>query len=125
MNKKGFTLVELLAVVVLIAIISALTFPNIKKLIDSNSEKEFTSYEKLMITYAKSFPLIRYQDKGYICLKELKMKKIMDSMNCSGFVVISNNNFVPHLLCYQNGEMKWKTKINNSDSWTMPSDCED
>ena len=32
-NKKGFTLVELMAVIIIISLIAILTFPNIRKLI--------------------------------------------------------------------------------------------
>ena len=45
MNKKGFTLVELIAVIVLIAIVSMLTFPALNNLRSNNNEKEFTRYD--------------------------------------------------------------------------------
>jgi len=126
MNKKGFTLVELLAVLVLIALVSMLTFPNLRNLMKNNNEKQFTTYEELMVSYAKSFPINRYVDSegnGHICLNTLKMKKINDKMECNGYVQISRNTFTPYLVCRQNGEQIWKSKVNEIDTWTLPDDC--
>ena len=126
MNKMGFTLVELLAVIVLIAIISMFTYPSIQKLIASNNEKQFTNYETLMVYYAKSLPLNKYLNasgSGQICLSTLKMKKINESITCNGFVKVTNNKFVPYLVCTQNGSQIWKSKVNNSTSWSVPGGC--
>lgn len=111
MNKKGFTLVELIAVLALLALITMIAFPSIKNLMKNNNEKEFTTYEELMIEYAKTFPIEKYKDKGYICLNELNMKKINDSMICNGYVDIDYNQniFTPYLLCSQNNEQLYKT----------------
>ena len=53
MNKKGFTLVELIAVVVIIGIISLLAAPNIVNLMDSSKKSEFVSDAKEFISRAK------------------------------------------------------------------------
>ncbi len=42
MNKKGFTLVELLAVLVLLALIAIITVPNILRTTSSTEKKAFT-----------------------------------------------------------------------------------
>ena len=39
MNKKGFTLVELLAVIVILGLLGALTIPLVEKIIKDNREK--------------------------------------------------------------------------------------
>ncbi len=121
MNKKGFTLVELIAVMVLIALISLLTFPNIRNLMRNNNEKEFTTYKDLMVEYAKTMPLQRYKDEsgnGYICYADLNMKPINDSMVCNGYVNINGNTLTPYLYCVQNNKELYKDK-----GYSKPSDC--
>lgn len=49
MKKKGFTLVELLAVIVILAIILAIAVPSITKLIDNQRKSAFESSIKLII----------------------------------------------------------------------------
>ncbi len=43
--NKGFTLVELLVIMVIMGIIIGLSFPEIRKLQKKNMEKEFTTYQ--------------------------------------------------------------------------------
>lgn len=56
MNKNGFTLVEMLLVVVLIAIISLITLPNIMDMLKESKE---TKYEKLYETVKENLKLYR------------------------------------------------------------------
>ena len=51
-NKKGFTLVELLAVIVILAIILVIAVPQIMKTIDSARLGAFRSTAKLILTQA-------------------------------------------------------------------------
>ena len=48
MNKKGFSLVEMLLVLVLIAIVSMIVLPNISKMTSSSKEKKIDGYLKLL-----------------------------------------------------------------------------
>ena len=48
MNKTGFSLVEMLLVLVLIAIVSMIVLPNISKMTSSSKEKEIEGYLKLL-----------------------------------------------------------------------------
>lgn len=48
MNKKGFTLAEMLLVVVLIGIVTAATIPGISDMIEKNNEKKMEGYCKLV-----------------------------------------------------------------------------
>ena len=117
--KKGFTLVELLTVIVLMALISMISFPVIRGLISSNNQKKYTTYEDLMIEYAKTFPINNYKAKGYICLSELKMKPINDGTTCNGYVeVVRSDEYISHLRCAQNGEIVYETS-----EFDMPTDC--
>ncbi|MBQ8892620.1 MAG: type II secretion system protein [Bacilli bacterium] len=108
MNKNGFTLIELIAVLVLIILVTLITFPNIRNLMNNNNEKEFTTYQDMMIQYAKTMPTNKYTS-NYICLSNLGMDKINDAMVCNGYVTKSGNTYTPYLYCTQNGEQLYKT----------------
>ena len=45
LNNKGFTLVEILAVVVILGLLLALMYPNINKIIKQNKEKNYETIE--------------------------------------------------------------------------------
>ncbi len=53
MNKKGFTLVELLAVVTILAILLLIVAPNVIGLFERNKKEKFVSDAKSLITLAK------------------------------------------------------------------------
>lgn len=55
MNKKGFTLVELLVVIVIIGLISYIGFPSLMALINNNKTTEFEIYGNLMVDAAKLY----------------------------------------------------------------------
>lgn len=116
MNKKGFTLVELIAVIVLIVLVMLLIVPNLANLRNSNDNKQFETYEDMMVEYTKTIPL--YNTKSYICLRDLNMPKINETMTCNGYVRINGNTLTPFLSCTQNGE-----KLYETTSYSLPSDC--
>ena len=55
MNKKGFTLVELLAVVVIIAILASLAVPNIISMTTRAKNEQFITDAKQIIAKAKYY----------------------------------------------------------------------
>lgn len=52
MNKKGFTLMEMLVSIVIIALITVLTFPNLKKIEEDNDKKMQDTYATILKSYA-------------------------------------------------------------------------
>ena len=54
MNKKGFTLVELLAVLAVIAIIGAIAIPNVISLMDNNKKDQIINDAERLISLAKN-----------------------------------------------------------------------
>lgn len=53
MNKKGFTLVELLATMAILAIISIIAVPNVVKIMDSNKKEKILNDGLTLISLAK------------------------------------------------------------------------
>ncbi|SRR5574344_1590826 len=62
MNKKGFTLVELLFVVVLMAIIAMITMPNIFEMLDSSKTKKYEEYEKILVENLKLYNIDKKEE---------------------------------------------------------------
>jgi len=111
MNKKGFTLVELMAVLVLIILVMMLIVPSLKNLSSSNDLKQYTTYEDMMVEYAKTYP--GYKKLEYIYLKDLDINPINKKITCDGYVKIdnSNNNVSAFILCKnKDGEETYKTE---------------
>ena len=54
-NNKGFTLVELLGVITIIAILSLIAIPAVTKTINNSRKNHFESQKKLIIIAAKSY----------------------------------------------------------------------
>lgn len=96
MNNKGFTLVELLSVLVIITIIMGLAFPSIQGLVNSGNQKKYEAYEKSMTEYAKVY----FEDtREIIGLTDLKTEGLtgIDS-NCVGYVD-GTNQYHAYIKC--------------------------
>ena len=65
MNKKGFTLVELLSVVVILGILLVIAVPKINDLINSSKEKAFISSAQLIARKAED-NYLEYNTKGIL-----------------------------------------------------------
>lgn len=70
-NKKGFTLVELLAVVVIIAMISTLAIPNVLKMIEKGKEEDIMSVAKQAISKTKYY--CRKEENKDLCTSTNKL----------------------------------------------------
>ena len=55
MNKKGFTLVELLTIVIILAVISAIIFPILSKTIENNKKKSFEASLNAVVRAAELY----------------------------------------------------------------------
>ncbi len=106
-TKKGFTLVELIAVITLLALIMMLVIPNLTKLLSDNRNTQYEKYEDMMVEYTKTYP--NYKTKSKICLTELKMKNISSNTTCKGYVTIATNSLKAFLSCNQGSTNVYQT----------------
>ena len=95
MNKRGFTLVELLATIVIIGLIMMIVLPSALRTSERNSETMYKEYEKMLVEYAKSEEF--FSDvSGYFILEEIdgleKMKEDCDLYSYVKAYVDDNNN---------------------------------
>lgn len=69
--KKGFTLIELMAVVVIISLVCLLTFPNIVNQIKKSKDANKDNVEKVIISAAKRYVndnIDKYNEEGDYCI---------------------------------------------------------
>lgn len=55
MNKKGFTLVEMLFVILLVAIIATIIFPNILDAVTESKNEKYENLEKILVDTMKMY----------------------------------------------------------------------
>jgi prepilin-type N-terminal cleavage/methylation domain-containing protein len=120
-TNKGFTLVELLAVIVILAIILVIAIPNIMKIIDKAKLDANIKSEDMLLNAAKKYMVnnfakvpINIGDTTEITLDELKTANIMGDIKsannsnlCNGYVLITKiddnkYNYTPTLNCNNN-----------------------
>ena len=116
MNRQGFTLVELISVIILITLVMMLIVPALSSLMNSNRKKEYETYMDMMIEYTKTYP--NYREKEYICLNELNIKKINNNTDCNGYVTVNGNTLKAYLSCKRDEELMYET-----EEYNLPSDC--
>lgn len=84
MNKKGFTLVELLAIIFILTIIMILVFPAVSSIINKSKEVTFNTQINYILkaTYdyflKNDIALPNYNETKYITLNELKRNDLLD-----------------------------------------------
>ena len=99
MNKKGFTLVELLATIVIISLIMSLVLPSALRLSQENSDTIYHEYESMMEEYAA---ISDYKDQDIIHLSDLQELNTVKK-ECKGYVVVdhtsSNLEYKAYISC--------------------------
>ena len=115
MKKNGFTLVELIAVLTLLAIVMLLVVPGVQGLKQENQKKQYETYLDMMIEYSKTVST----SKNYVCYKKLKIKPISSDINCNGYVSITSTDRKAYLRCSN----KEGQEMYKSTGYSLPSDC--
>lgn len=100
MNKKGFTLIELIAVVVIMAIIALIATPNIVNMLDKGKKEDYVSDAKEIITKATyMYKQEKYRNdtsifQGGKTIKLEDIKGIDDYTDPYGFEYDKGNSYV-------------------------------
>ena len=98
MNKKGFTLVELLAVIVILGIIIGFAYPNVIILIEKNKNDNYEQLKKSVVSAAKSYVSdYRYE----ISVNTDKEPAVIEYIN--GIKIIDNQ--IPVLYLVDDGKL--------------------
>lgn len=128
MNKRGFTLVELLVAISLMGIITMLAFPAVQSIQEQNRNKKYEAYAKVMVNAAKLYvedyeedlfgsgggsAQITYQtliDKGL--MKPFDGARNTTCATSNTYVTVTRNGkkdtYNYHLTCTQNGKEVYK-----------------
>ena len=107
MNNKAFTLVELLAVIIILGLLVTITVPNIMNAIDISREKSYNSQveeiekaaerwavDNLQTVNSKEYITVtELKEEGYLNKKEVKNPKTKEEMNGCVFIIKENNNY--------------------------------
>lgn len=89
MNRRGFTMIELLMVIVIIGILSAIMIPNIIVIINKNNENNIKSLENNIISAAKAYVNDNKYEIGFSCShhsEDITLKQLKDSGYISNVV---------------------------------------
>ena len=89
MNKKGFTLIETIMVIAILALLMLILVPNVIVLINKNNIKSCHNLEDSIINATKMYVTSNKYELGFNC-SETKSLKIQDLVN-SGYLKISDN----------------------------------
>lgn len=81
MNRKGFTLVEVLVVIAILAILLLVLVPNVFVLINKNDKKTCNNLVKNIESAAKIYVTNNKYDLGFTCdgAKELLLRTLVES----------------------------------------------
>ena len=98
MNKKGFTLTELLGVIVILAIIAIIAFPSVLGLLNNSQNETDEAMQNFAITAARSYvndnmdsypKALEKQTKTY---SNLKIQTLLDEGYISSTTISSEKN---------------------------------
>ena len=90
MNKKGFTLIEVIMVIAIIAILSLILIPNVMVLIDKNKERSCENMIDNIESAAKMYVNQNKYELGFDCsgtVKGIKLKTLVDAGYLGGELV--------------------------------------
>ena len=138
MNKKGFTLVEMIVVIILIGVVAVVAIPGVIKIMTSQNEDRYKAHEKLIkqsldlytIRYKGDFDnnidINRYRIDYQKLLDEKLLKE--NGVSCNGVIDLTkkkNNNYdyKYYLTCKDDKTAKNYTEKAGTEPNCNPTDC--
>lgn len=107
MNKKGFTLIETIMVIAILALLMLILVPNVIVLINKNNIKSCHNLEDSIINATKMYVTNNKYELGFSC-NDTKSLKIQDLVN-SGDLKISDGELTNPV---DNSSISLENKIN-------------
>ncbi len=114
LNNKGFTLVELLAVLVILIAISSIAIPTISSSLDRSKDKQTKAKEKLLESAAELYVTDHRNNLNsqpcYITLNKLKEENYIDEDALDN----GNNGIITGVIVYQNNKLTFQKTPSGS-----------
>ena len=95
-NKKGFTMMEVLTVIIVITAVIMITIPLISSINKKNKEELYHSYERMMEEYAIASNI---KNKDKILLEDLDGLDTIKEEKCKGFVDATTKPYKAYIRC--------------------------
>ena len=115
-NKKGFTLVELLAVIVILGVLLMIAVPAVQNVIKKTKNNATQKQAELFIDAAKKMAIIDEATSDMVIYKLSDLDSSVDTNRFTGMVVALKENGSYKYYIYLNDSVNKKTIGNNNDS---------
>ena len=120
MNSKGFTLVELLAVIVILGLVMTIVVPNVASILNTSKDKLNDSQEEIIESAARQWGIEHVSlegnapSKSYVDIQTLQNEGFLEDKNIKN--LIDNESILPTTrICI--------TYANNQFVYTYKGDC--
>lgn len=115
-NKKGFTLVELLAVIVILGVLLMIAVPAVQNVIKKTKNNATQKQAELFIDAAKKMAIIDEPTNDKVIYKLSDLDSSVDTNRFTGMVVALKENGSYKYYIYLNDSVNKKTIGNNNDN---------
>ena len=115
-NKKGFTLVELLAVIVILGVLLMIAVPAVQNVIKKTKNNATQKQAELFIDAAKKMAIIDEATSDMVIYKLIDLDSDVDTNRFTGMVVALKENGSYKYYIYLNDSVNKKTISNNDNN---------
>ena len=115
-NKKGFTLVELLAVIVILGVLLMIAVPAVQNVIKKTKNNATQKQAELFIDAAKKMAIIDEATSDMVIYKLIDLDSDVDTNRFTGMVVALKENGSYKYYIYLNDSVNKKTICNNNNN---------
>ena len=121
-NKKGFTLVELLAVIVILGVLLMIAVPAVQNVIKKTKNNATQKQAELFIDAAKKMAIIDEATSDMVIYKLSDLDSDVDKNRFTGMVVALKENGSYKYYIYLNDSVNKKTIGNNNNIFEFASE---